>query len=58
VEMTEDHPESIRRDLARLLDQCLQPSRGLCSGVATRGEPSDGTLNAAEAEGHASDGDA
>src|SRR5262245_35387201 len=54
VEVASDHPESIRRDRARLLDQCLQPTPGgLRSSVATCGEPSDGPLNAAEAGIHA-----
>jgi hypothetical protein len=48
VAMVNDHPESIRRDRARLLDQRLQLSRGVRSSVATRGEPSHGTLNAAD----------
>jgi hypothetical protein len=46
VVMANDHPESIQRDRARLLDQRLQPSRGLRSSVVTGGEQSDGTLNA------------
>ena len=47
VEMANGHPESIRRERARLPDQRLQPSRRPRSSVATPGKPCDGTLNAA-----------
>src|SRR5215472_17416989 len=50
AKMANDHPESIRRDRARLLENVSSPHGGLRSSVATCGEPSDGTLNAACAD--------